>query len=58
MAKSFGCRDIGVDCDYRAHADTQEELMEHIAAHAREVHGFESIAPEMLEQIHGAIAED
>jgi predicted small metal-binding protein len=42
MALEFACRRVGVtDCKHVATAASTEELLEHIAAHARDVHGVE-----------------
>lgn len=51
------CRD-GVDCDFEARAETEEELFELVAAHAREDHGMEEIPPEMIEKIRSIIREE
>ena len=42
MALEFACKRVGVtDCKHVATAATQEELLEQVAAHARDVHGVE-----------------
>jgi len=56
MAKSISCSDVGVDCDWKASADTEEELMKKIAAHAKE-HGFTEIPKDLLSKIKTAIKE-
>ncbi len=57
MAKSISCRDVGVDCDFTAKADTLEELMQATAKHAKEVHGFDSIPAEMVPAVQAAIRD-
>lgn len=40
MAREIYCRDVGPDCDAVVVAETDEEIVEHVARHAREVHGM------------------
>ena len=56
MAKTIKCADVGVDCDWSATAETEEDLMKKIQAHAKE-HGFNDIPPEILAKVKGAIKE-
>ncbi len=58
MAKSISCRDVGVDCDFTAKADTLDELMQVTAQHAKEVHGFDSIPPELMPVVQAAIRDE
>jgi len=53
----FSCRDVGVECDWEAEAQTTEELLEKIAHHAKHDHGMEEIPPELLEKVKKAIKE-
>jgi len=48
MAKSLSCKDAGMACDWHACAETEEELLQMAAAHARTDHGMAEISPEML----------
>jgi predicted small metal-binding protein len=41
MALEFRCQDVGVACKNVAKADTAEELVAAVAAHARTKHGVE-----------------
>ena len=41
MSLEFRCADVGVACKNVAKADTAEELVAAVAAHAREKHGVE-----------------
>ena len=58
MAKSISCRDVGVDCDFTAKAETLDELMQVTAQHAKEVHGFDSIPPELMPVVQAAIRDE
>ena len=54
MTKSIKCSDVGVDCDWKASAATEEELMKKIVAHAKE-HGFNEIPKELASKVKSAI---
>lgn len=58
MAKAIKCRDVGVDCDFEARANTVEELLQKCAEHARTAHGMNEIPPEMAEKVRSAVRDD
>lgn len=41
MTLEFRCADVGLACGDAVGAETEEELVERIAAHARDAHGVE-----------------
>ena len=57
--KQIACRDLGLDCDYVATAETEEELMRVGAEHGKAVHGYtdEDFTPEMVEKVKAAIKD-
>ena len=57
MAKSICCRDVGVDCDFRATGETVEDVMAQCAAHAKSAHGIDEIPPELAAIVQGAIKD-
>ena len=57
MTKSFGCTDVGVDCNWNTTADTEEEIMEKIKEHARKDHGFSEIPNDLHEKVIKAIKD-
>lgn len=57
MAKVLSCRDVGVECDWHACAETEEELLQQAAAHAKDEHGMTEIPAEMLTKARAAIKE-
>jgi len=57
MAKSIACRDVGVDCDFKATGETVEDVLAQCAAHAKSAHGIEEIPPELAEKVQAAIQE-
>ncbi len=38
MPKTYTCRDVGVDCDWKASAETEDEIMATVSKHAAEAH--------------------
>jgi len=57
MAKMFKCADIGMKCGYQETANTTEQLMPKIAAHAKSAHGMTEVPKEILAKINAAIRE-
>ena len=57
MAKQLGCKDVGVDCEWSATADTEDDLMELVRAHAKDGHGFDPIPDEHLAKIKASIKD-
>lgn len=45
--KELRCRDVGVDCDFTARAETIEGVIEACAEHAVQMHGMKSFPPEL-----------
>ena len=58
MAFTLRCRDVGVECDYVARADTEEELLKQAAKHAAEVHNMTEISDEKMAEVKAAICEE
>jgi predicted small metal-binding protein len=57
MAKVVRCRDAGSDCDFVVRADTEEEVMELVAEHAKAVHNLE-ISEELSTLIRSLIKDE
>ena len=47
MTKVLRCSDMMPGCDYVARAESEDELMQKAAQHAREKHGMETVPPEV-----------
>ena len=58
MAKVLTCREVGMDCDFVARGNSEEEIMAQAAAHAQKDHGFQSIPPEVVEKVKAAIRDE
>ncbi len=57
MAKSYRCSDIGMDCEWKGTAETTEELMVSVAAHAKSVHDIDPVPPELAEKVMSVIRD-
>ena len=57
MTKTVACRDIGVDCDWATSAETEDEVMVNIGAHAAEVHPEIELTPELVVAIKALIKD-
>ena len=58
MAKIVNCRDVGVDCDFTARGETDQEIMQQCAEHARTAHGMTEIPAELADKVRAAIREE
>ena len=52
---SFQCKDMGMTCDWKAEAETEDELLKKVAEHAAEVHDMKEISPEEMEKVKSVI---
>jgi predicted small metal-binding protein len=53
--KRFACGDIVPGCGFIASADSEDELMKQVAAHAAEHHHIEEVTPELAAKVKAAI---
>ena len=58
MTKVVRCRDVGFDCDDVVRAETEEEAMAQVAAHAKDVHGIETVTPDIAEKVQSVMYEE
>ncbi len=58
MAKVLRCRDVGMDCDFEARAETEEEILKQAAQHAETVHNMKEIPEEVLAKVRAAISDE
>jgi len=58
MAKVLRCRDVGIDCDFVARADSEEEILKKAAEHAAATHDMKEIPEEVLSQVRAAIRDE
>jgi predicted small metal-binding protein len=58
MTKILTCREVGMDCDFVARGNSEEEILVQAAEHARTDHGFQDIPPEVAEKVKAAIHDE
>jgi predicted small metal-binding protein len=58
MAKILCCREVGPDCDFVAHGETEEEIMGQVVQHAKTVHGIDEVPAEMAQKAQAAIRDE
>lgn len=58
MTKVLRCADFVPGCSYEARADTEGELMQKVAQHAREAHGMQTVPTEVVEKVKSKIRDE
>jgi len=51
MAKVVRCRDVGFNCEGVVRAETEEEVLKQVAAHAKAVHNLETVSAEVVAKV-------
>ena len=55
--KEWKCSTIVPECEWRYDAESEEDILEHAAVHAREAHGMDQVPPEIVDRIRASIVE-
>lgn len=55
--KAFVCGAMVPSCSAAFEAESEEELLVHIVAHARDAHGMHEVPPEVMDTIRAAITD-
>ena len=58
MSKVIQCRDLGMQCDFQARGETEQEVMQKAAEHAKSAHGIHEITPDLASQVKSAIHDE
>ena len=58
MTKVLRCREVGMDCDFVARGESEDQVMAQAAEHARKDHGMESIPAEVAATVKAAIHDE
>lgn len=58
MPKVLRCRDVGMNCDFVARGQTEEEILKKAAEHARMTHNMKNIPAEVLTKVRAAIRDE
>ena len=57
MMKTIACGDVVPGCDFRAEAESEDELLRKVAVHAKEAHGISDVTPDLVAQVRSKIRE-
>ncbi len=57
MAKTFSCKDTGADCDFVAKGETEQDVLQQCAEHAKTAHKLSEIPAELVNKIRSAIRD-
>jgi predicted small metal-binding protein len=55
MSKHIECNDVVAGCGFKASAETEEELVQQVTAHAANDHGVAKVTPELAAKVKAAI---
>ena len=58
MPKTYTCRDVGADCDWKTSGETEDEVMANIGEHAAQIHPDIELTPELVAAVRGAIKDE
>jgi predicted small metal-binding protein len=58
MPKEMRCGDVVPGCDFVARGDSEQEILQQAAEHARNEHGLDEITPDLAEKVRGAIRDE
>jgi predicted small metal-binding protein len=58
MPKTYTCRDVGVDCDWKVGGGDEATVMRKIRDHARAVHKMDPIPPDLERKVRAAIRDE
>lgn len=55
--KEFNCGELVPDCEAVITGESDEEILEKVAVHAREEHGMDEVPAEVEDNVRAAIVE-
>jgi predicted small metal-binding protein len=58
MSKVVSCREVGVDCDFEARGETEQEILQKCAEHAKSAHGMDEIPPDLAAKVRAAMRDE
>lgn len=58
MAKAMHCSDLMPGCDYVAKGNSEQDVLQQAAEHARTVHNINEITPELAAKVQSAIRDE
>ncbi|MHA1946732.1 MAG: DUF1059 domain-containing protein [Candidatus Hodarchaeales archaeon] len=57
MPKKVHCKDLGFDCAGVVTGETEEEVLEKVATHAKEAHNLTEISDEVVQKVRSVMKE-
>lgn len=58
MAKAMRCGDVVPGCDFVARGNSEDEVMQQVAEHARTAHGLDPVPQDVAAQARAAIHDE
>ncbi len=58
MSKVMRCREVGMDCDFVARGENENEVLTKAAAHAKATHGMDSIPEDVMKKVKAAVHDE
>jgi predicted small metal-binding protein len=58
MAKVLHCNDLVPNCDYVAKGESEQEVLQQAAEHARTAHNLGEVTPELADKVRSAIRDE
>ena len=55
--KEFRCGDVVPGCPTTFEGESNDEILEQVAVHARDEHGMDEVPPEVVDQVVARISE-
>ena len=56
--KVLQCSDLGMQCDFQARGENEQEVMQKAAEHAKSAHNINEITPDLAAQVKSAIHDE
>ena len=58
MPKVLRCNDVVGNCDFVARSESEQDILQQAAAHARTAHQVSEITPELANKVKSAIRDE
>ena len=58
MSKVMKCREIGMDCDFEVRGETEGQIMQQAAVHAKANHNISKLTPELAAKVKSVIHDE
>jgi predicted small metal-binding protein len=55
--KEFRCGDLVPGCEAAFEGESEDDILEQVAVHARDDHGLDELPPEVVDDIRAGISE-